>query len=290
MSYTGRFAPSPTGPLHFGSLVAAAGSYLDARAQGGRWLVRIEDVDAPRTVPGAAGEILRALEAYALEWDGEVVYQSRRTEAYRQALDRLRTAGRAFACGCSRKNLEEGRYPGTCRAGVARGRNARTWRFLVEDAEIAFEDRRCGWHRENLYKTCGDFVLLRADGCFAYQLAVVVDDAWQGVTDVVRGEDLLDSTPRQLALYQALGWDPPRYLHLPVAKDAHGVKLSKQTGAPAVDPRGDAATLAEALRFLGFRIETAPPREMLAEARIAAARTLTSRNVAGYSRLSPSGA
>jgi glutamyl-Q tRNA(Asp) synthetase len=245
-AYLGRFAPSPTGPLHFGSLVAALASYLDARYhEGGRWLVRIEDVDEPRTVPGAADSILRCLEAYGMEWDGPVVYQSQRKDLYRAALAALGT--HAFHCGCSRV---PGIYPGTCRNGLPPGKSARAWRLRVDDAVISFVDRLRGPQTDVLAGTTGDFVLLRADGYFAYQLAVVVDDADQGVTDVVRGEDLLDSTGRQILLQRLLGYPAPRYAHIPVVRDASGEKLSKQTLAPPVDERGDDATLQAALRFL----------------------------------------
>ena len=245
-TYLGRFAPSPTGPLHFGSLVAALASYLDARYHdGGRWLVRIEDVDEPRTVPGAADSILRCLEAYGMEWDGPVVYQSRRKDLYRAALEAL--GSHAFPCGCSRV---PGIYPGTCRNGLPAGKTARAWRLRVDDNVISFVDRLRGPQTDVLAETTGDFVLLRADGYFAYQLAVVVDDADQGVTDVVRGEDLLDSTGRQILLQRLLGYPTPRYAHIPVVRDASGEKLSKQTLAPPVDERGDEATLRAALAFL----------------------------------------
>lgn len=251
--YVGRFAPSPTGPLHFGSLVAAVASYVDARAHpGGRWLVRIEDVDAPRTVPGAADAILRALEAFGFAWDGEVVYQSARGDAYQAALDFLTHRNLAFPCGCSRREIESGLYPGTCRAGLPPGREARAWRLRVTDAPIEYGDRWLGSQRETLSTTCGDFVLRRADGCWAYQLAVVVDDAWQGVTDVVRGLDLLDSTARQIWLQRQLGLPTPRYLHVPVVLAEDGQKLSKQTGARPIDPAEAPQTLREAFRFLGL--------------------------------------
>jgi glutamyl-Q tRNA(Asp) synthetase len=196
----GRFAPSPTGPLHFGSLVAAVGSFLDARAHGGSWLVRIEDVDLPRAVPGAADQILRTIEAFHLHWDGPVVYQSERTEIYREVFNRLVTQGDVFPCSCSRRELDGQRYPGTCRNGATGP--PRAWRLRVPDGTIRFQDRRLGPHEESLAETCGDFPLLRADGLFAYQLAVVVDDADQAVDLIVRGADLLDSTGRQIYLHQ----------------------------------------------------------------------------------------
>ncbi|MCX6597835.1 MAG: glutamate--tRNA ligase family protein [Acidobacteria bacterium] len=219
---TGRFAPSPTGPLHLGSLVAAVASFVDARSQGGRWLVRIEDVDTPRTVHGAADAILRTLESYGLHWDGEVVYQSRRIALYEDALRQL--GGSTFGCGCTRQDPVC-----HCAEGLA-GRVARSTKVRWPDGEA--------------------FTVKRADGLFAYQLAVVVDDDAQGVTDVVRGADLLDSTPRQLHLQRLLGYRTPRYLHVPVVTDAHGDKLSKQTRAPAIVP-GDEAALRAALQFLG---------------------------------------
>jgi glutamyl-Q tRNA(Asp) synthetase len=233
--YRGRFAPSPTGPLHFGSLVTALGSYLDAKAHGGEWLVRIEDLDTPRVVPGAADDILRTLERFGLEWDGPVLYQSSRIEAYEAALEDLRQKGLVFPCGCSRKDVGD-RYPGTCRKALHGRRDMVSWRYRVPDETVEFLDRRLGQQRQNVAEYVGDFVLKRADGLFAYQLAVVVDDGYNGITDVVRGEDLLDSTPRQILLQRALGLPQPRYLHLPVVVNSTGQKLSKQTGATALDP------------------------------------------------------
>jgi len=257
--YRGRFAPSPTGPLHFGSLVAAVGSWADARAHGGEWLVRMEDLDPPREVPGAADGILRTLAALGLEPDGPVVRQSARDDAYRAALERLREHGRLFACGCTRREIADSGvpgadgglvYPGTCRNGPPPGRTARALRVRVDEAVIAFHDAVQGELRQALARDVGDFVLERADGRFAYQLAVVVDDAAQGITDVVRGADLVDSTPRQILLQRLLALPTPRYLHLPVATDPAGEKLSKQTGAPAIGP-ARAQALVAALRFLG---------------------------------------
>jgi glutamyl-Q tRNA(Asp) synthetase len=263
-TYRGRFAPSPTGPLHFGSLVAAVGSYLDARANNGEWLLRIEDVDEPRTVPGAADDILRTLETFGLEWDGEVVTQSRRLDLYHAALVRLQLDGEVYPCACSRREIADSAsrasvdgglaYPGTCRAGLADGRAARSWRMRVPDRELSFEDRVQGALRQNLEREVGDFILLRADGQYAYQLAVVFDDALQGVNSVVRGADLLDSTPRQIWLQQRLGVPTPAYAHLPVATNAVGVKLSKQTQAAAVNPLHGSAALAEVLQFLGHPV------------------------------------
>lgn len=250
--YRGRFAPSPTGPLHFGSLVAAVGSYLDAKSRGGEWLVRIEDIDIPRNAPGAADAILRTLERYGFEWDGPVVYQTSRFDAYRQALESLKRAGAAFPCACTRREAGDGPYPGICRDGLPPGRDTRAWRLRTGTEPVRFRDRRLGEFTEQLSETCGDFVLLRADGYWAYQLAVVVDDAWQGITDVVRGEDLLDSTARQIFLQRALVAATPSYLHLPIARDANGDKLSKQTKAPALDEQHPVPELARAMRFLGF--------------------------------------
>jgi glutamyl-Q tRNA(Asp) synthetase len=252
--YTGRFAPSPTGPLHRGSLIAAAASWLDARAAGGRWLVRIEDLDRARCMAGAADAILRTLERLGLHWDGEVLYQSRRLERYRAALAEL--ASHTYWCGCTRREIADSSlglaadgahiYPGTCRAGTARKRALRV-RTTIEP--IAFVDRVQGRCEQVLERDIGDFVLYRADGLFAYQLAVVVDDAAQGITDVVRGADLLDSTPRQIYLQRLLGLPTPRYLHVPVALDAAGEKLSKQTAAAPIE--ADPQALRRALAFLG---------------------------------------
>lgn len=269
----GRFAPSPSGPLHFGSMVAALGSSLSARAAGGRWLLRIEDVDTPRIVPGAAEGILRTLEQFGFEWDGPVVWQSRRTDAYRAAFEALRAAGRVFPCACTRKEIADSalardgtrRYPGTCRDGLAPGREARAWRLRVEPGEVSFDDAVQGPIREDVAADVGDFVLLRADGLFAYQLAVVVDDAEAGVTEVVRGADLLDSTGRQILLQRLLGHPQPRYAHLPVASNAAGEKLSKQTLARAVEGADPARVLVDALDFLGQE-----PPAGLAEAGLAA--------------------
>ena len=259
--YIGRFAPSPTGPLHFGSLVAALGSYLDARSQGGGWLLRIEDVDTPRCIPGAADSIQRTLADFGFEWDGDVQIQSRRFDHYHAALVALQLAGDVYPCACSRSEIASlsGQasvdggllYPGTCRDGLAAGRAARAWRLRVPDREIEFVDRIQGAHRQNLERQVGDFVLLRADGLYAYQLAVVIDDAEQGVTDVMRGVDLLDSTARQIFLQQCLGLPTPRYAHLPVVVNAAGEKLSKQTRASAVAAAEGSAPLLRAMRFLG---------------------------------------
>ena len=270
---TGRFAPSPTGPLHLGSLVAAVGSWLYARAGGGRWLVRMEDIDTPRVVPGSAEEILAALQRYGLEWDGEVVWQSRRTQMYERALRELRAKDLVYDCACSRADLQraasapldrEPVYPGTCRNGLGEGKIARAIRFRVPDEIIAFDDLVVGHQQENVAERTGDFVVRRADGLFAYQLAVVVDDAEQGVTQVVRGADLLASTPRQIALQRALGYPMPQYAHLPLV-----AKLGKRDGAlplPTLDEARVRDTLGLALQHLGIRIEgraQGSPREML---------------------------
>ena len=259
--YRGRFAPSPTGPLHFGSLVAAVGSYLDARAHGGEWLVRMEDIDTPRNVPGAAEGILATLESYGFEWDGPVLWQSQRLVAYAEALARLQAAGLAYGCACSRKEIADSTtrpaidgglaYPGTCRNGLPAGRLARAWRLRVEDDELAFEDRLQGRVAQHLERDVGDFVLCRADGLFAYQLVAAVDDHFLGISDIVRGADLLASTPRQIWLQHCLGFAEPRYAHLPVASNAAGEKLSKQTLAPPLAVESAASELVRALRFLG---------------------------------------
>jgi glutamyl-Q tRNA(Asp) synthetase len=263
--YRGRFAPSPTGPLHFGSLVAAVCSYLEARRNDGEWLVRIEDIDVPRVAPGAVDEMLRALEACGLHWDGEIVRQSTRYDAYHAALHELRSRGRVYACACSRREIADSAlsgiegyvYSGTCRTGLPAGRIARALRVDTRSATVTFDDLLQGRLTQNLETEIGDFIVYRADRVFAYQLAVVVDDAEQGITDVVRGADLLDSTPRQIYLQRLLGLPQPRYVHLPVAVDAGGEKLSKQTLAPAVDPDQPVPALLAALRFLG---QNPPPR------------------------------
>jgi glutamyl-Q tRNA(Asp) synthetase len=281
---TGRFAPSPTGPLHLGSLVAAVASWLFARAANGRWLVRIEDIDTPRVVRGSAEDILGALQRYGLEWDGEVVWQSRRTHLYEAALQRLRDAKLVYDCACSRADLQraasaplgaEAVYPGWCRNGLAEGKVARAVRFHAPDQNIAFDDLLCGRIEEHVSSRTGDFVVRRADGLFAYQLAVLVDDAEQGVTQVVRGVDLLDSTARQIALQRALGYPTPEYAHVRLVVNADGAKLGKRDGAlplPTLDESRIRETLAAALQHLGIDgIDAATPREML-EAALAAFR------------------
>lgn len=257
--YKGRFAPSPTGPLHFGSLVAALGSFLDARAHGGQWLLRIEDLDPPREQPGAADAILHSLDAHGLYWDSAVLYQHDRLEAYAVAAQKLQQAGWAYPCACSRREivdsglrgLEGPVYPGTCRNSLPTGKVARALRLRVPDTAVfEFEDALQGTLHQDLAREIGDFVIRRADCQFAYQLAVVMDDAFQGITQVVRGADLLLSTPRQIYLQRRLGLPTPFYMHLPVAVNAAGEKLSKQTGALPLDDTQPAANLFIALAFL----------------------------------------
>ncbi|MCC5794722.1 MAG: tRNA glutamyl-Q(34) synthetase GluQRS [Chromatiales bacterium] len=260
----GRFAPSPTGPLHFGSLVAALASWLDARSAGGAWLLRIEDLDAPRVVPGAEAAILRTLERFGLYWDGQIMRQSARADAYAAALDRLCGMGQLFACSCSRRELADSAlpglegpvYPGTCRGRAPASGHA--LRVLAGEATIAFMDRIQGPVSHRLAGEIGDFVVRRGDGLAAYQLAVVVDDAAQGITDVVRGADLLVSTARQLHLQRLLGLPEPRYAHVPIALDDSGRKLSKQESAEALRD-GDPAVLRRALEWLG---QAAPPPDL----------------------------
>lgn len=267
MTYVGRFAPSPSGPLHAGSLVAALASWLDARAHGGRWLLRMEDVDTPRTVAGAADAIMAQLDALGLHWDGDVMWQSQRHAAYQSAFDTLAARGLIYGCGCTRREIADSAlrgqtvpgadgerpYPGTCRHGLPAGRQARAWRLRIPDGVERFEDRWLGPQAQDVAQAVGDFALRRADGLWAYQLAVVVDDAEQGVTDVVRGADLLSSTARQRVLGRLLGLPPVRYLHVPLILDAaSGLKLSKQNGAPAIDTQAPLAALQGAWRALGF--------------------------------------
>lgn len=258
-TYRGRFAPSPTGPLHFGSLIAALGSWLDARSRGGEWLVRMDDLDRPREVPGSADVILHALEAFGFDWDGNVVYQSSRDEAYAAALEQLRCSGLLFQCACSRKEIAaSGRrgpegplYPGTCRSGLPQRRKSCATRIRVATGTIGFRDGIHGNLYQDLPRDVGDFLLRRADGIYAYQLAVVVDDAFQFVTQVVRGADLMLSTPRQIYLQRALHYASPQYAHLPLAVDQQGRKLSKSTAAAPVDPTDPLPALLQAWAFLG---------------------------------------
>lgn len=283
--YVGRFAPSPTGPLHAGSLVAALASWLDARTHGGRWLVRIEDVDSPRCVPGADRLILEQLAACGLVPDEPPLWQSERGALYQAAADRLVAGGWAYPCACTRSDIERALaaqglarprggelvYPGTCREGL-HGRAARALRMrtssgrCADEAEIHWHDRRLGAQHQHLCEAVGDFVLRRADGLWAYQLAVVVDDAAQGVTDVVRGEDLADNTPRQILLQRALGLPTPRYLHTPLVFGANGEKLSKQNGAAALDLREPLAALREAAAVLGLAVDAGRPAAWLERA------------------------
>ncbi len=265
--YKGRFAPSPTGPLHFGSLVAALGSFLDARTHGGKWLLRMEDLDPPREQPGAVDAIMHSLEAFGLQWDGPVLFQSARLDAYRAAAEQLLAGGLAYPCACSRREiadsglqgLEGPVYPGTCRNGLPVDRPVHAIRLRVPAEEIfSFDDLLQGNHHQHLARELGDFVIRRADGCFAYQLAVVLDDTFQGVTHVVRGADLLLSTPRQIYLQRLLGVPTPIYMHLPVAVTTTGEKLSKQTGAPPLDETAPGTVLFDTLRFL----QQSPPTEL----------------------------
>lgn len=274
----GRFAPSPTGPLHFGSLLAALASYLEAKNKQGQWLVRMEDLDKPREVKGAASHILKILEQFGFKWDGEVIYQSQRSDLYQDALSQLEKKSLIYRCQCSRKEIADSAmqgidgliYPGTCRqAQVTQMPYAS--RIKVNDSPIPFNDHIQGLITQHLATQVGDFVLKRADGLFAYQLAVVVDDFQQGVTDIVRGADLLDSTPRQIYLQRQLGIPTPHYAHIPVASNAAGEKLSKQTLAPAIEAKDASAWLIKALAFLGqnppFDLITNTPSEILSWAK-----------------------
>lgn len=264
--YRGRFAPSPTGPLHFGSIAAAMGSYLQARNQGGEWLVRIEDIDPPREMPGAADAIPHSLERLGLGWDGAIVYQSHRSEAYLTAIDELRRDGRLYACRCSRKDLIARHppdaplliYDSHCRRIKPNPTRPAALRLITEDTPVTFDDRLLGPIVQNLAAEVGDFIIRRADGLFSYQLAVVVDDAAQGITEIVRGADLLDNTPRQIYLQSLLGLPTPRYAHLPVAINPQGQKLSKQTGAASVDHVRPQRLIIQVLEFLGQQ----PPSEL----------------------------
>ncbi|WP_322091766.1 tRNA glutamyl-Q(34) synthetase GluQRS [Paraburkholderia bannensis] len=282
--YRGRFAPSPTGPLHFGSLVSALASWLDARAHDGAWLVRVEDIDGPRTVPGAAQDILATLERFGFHADEPPVWQSARIGLYREALDALIASGHVYPCGCTRKEIADSQlhahrrnttliYPGTCRDGL-HGKTARAWRLRVPDelphtaqgadnpALIRFDDRWQGPQQQDLANEVGDFVLLRADGQWAYQLAVVVDDAAQDITHIVRGADLLDSTARQIWLQQCLNVPTPTYLHVPVVTNAEGEKLSKQTGAQALDASRPLEGLLGAAKHLGLELGDSTPASL----------------------------
>lgn len=264
--YRGRFAPSPTGPLHFGSLVAAVGSFLEARTHQGEWLVRMEDLDSPREQPGAADDILRALESHGFEWDGAVLYQSRRSGAYEDTLARLRSLKMLYPCACTRREIADSAlrgiegpiYPGTCREGLG-GREPRAWRVRTDLNEVDFDDMIQGHLSQVLERDIGDFVLKRADGLYAYQLAVVVDDADQGISHIVRGADLLDSTPRQIYLQKLLNLPQPQYAHMPLAVNSQGEKLSKQTLAAPLDNTQPVKALWQTLTFLRQH----PPAELI---------------------------
>ena len=257
-TYIGRFAPSPTGPLHFGSLFVAVASYVDARAHHGQWLVRIEDLDPPREVAGSEDEILHALEVHGLHWDGEVVRQSERSGLYDEALAKLGELSLVYRCICTRRQLRGNVYPGTCRSREVPSRPSHSMRVKVANTRVAFTDLNFGAVRQELGDEVGDFIVRRRDGLHAYQLAVVVDDAAQNISHVVRGADLLDNTPRQIYLQQLLDLKTPAYLHLPVITNAQGVKLSKQSGAAGLDPRCSRDNLTEVLTTLGY----APPAEL----------------------------
>ena len=276
--YTGRFAPSPTGPLHAGSLVAALASWLDARAHGGRWLLRIEDVDTPRCVPGADATIVAQLAACGLRPDEAPLYQSTRGALYEAALQQLINQSRAYPCGCTRQDIALAQaaaghlrqrhgelvYPGTCRHGL-QGQPARAWRFLTQAGTLHWTDRRLGPQSQDVQQQVGDFALRRADGLWAYQLAVVVDDAAQGVSHVVRGQDLADNTARQIQLQAALGLPTPRYLHTPLVLGANGEKLSKQNGAAPLDLSDPLVALNRAAVVLGLPAQTSPVPQALAQ-------------------------
>jgi glutamyl-Q tRNA(Asp) synthetase len=261
-AYTGRFAPSPTGPLHFGSLIAALASYLHARAQQGRWLLRMEDVDEPRNQANAADNILRTLDNYGFQWDGDILYQTQRKDAYNEALQQLTAQDLIYRCICSRKDLhglaEMGKYgaiyPGRCEHQHHSAQSKHALRVKTHNDPIAFSDAIMGDYKQQLKTDIGDFIVRRRDGLFAYQLAVVVDDARQNITHIVRGSDLLDSTPRQIYLQQCLHYSTPAYTHLPIAVNAQDAKLSKQTGAAGINETADIATLVDCMNFLGQRM------------------------------------
>lgn len=260
-AYRGRFAPSPTGALHLGSLVTAVASYLEARSRKGEWLIRIEDLDATRVIPDSSRHILHTLASLGMNWDGEIIYQSQRLAAYQAALAKLKKKGLIYSCTCSRKDIaasalvgiEGPIYPGSCRAGrlIAHAERPHAWRIRTDDRLIGFEDGLQGKVGQCVEREIGDFVVQRVDGIYSYQLAVVVDDAWQGITHVVRGADLLHSTPRQIYLQKLLGYATPCYLHLPLVVNEHGEKLSKQTRAAPLNLANPLPQLVAALRFLG---------------------------------------
>ncbi len=250
-NYTGRFAPSPTGPLHFGSIIAALASYLRSRSLGGKWLLRIDDIDTPRNQPGAANSIMHTLEALGLWWDGEVVFQSHRVELYKEILNDLDKRQLLYPCSCSRSEIKGRPYPGTCRNGITRKRKNNALRIRTDSRQIHFNDLIQGEVEQCIEKDVGDFILKRTDGLIAYHLATVIDDHLQGVTEVMRGTDLLDSTPRQIFLQQVLGYEHPQYFHHAVAINPSGTKISKQNHAPGIDISNGAQALFEALVFLG---------------------------------------
>lgn len=261
-NYRGRFAPSPTGPVHYGTLVAAVGSYLQAKKNNGEWLMRMEDVDSQRKVDGADTDILHTLENFGFEWDGEIIYQTKQTEHYQQALEKLIARSMAFPCLCSRKQLAETDskiYPGTCRHHSLPEKRQHAIRVLSRDINIEFNDAVLGKRSQNIKRQCGDFIIKRRDGLFAYQLAVVIDDAMQNISEVVRGADLLDSTPRQIYLQQLLNYSTPKYCHLPLAVDGSGDKISKSENATRVDIKNKEKLLISTLIFLGQK----PPDDLV---------------------------
>lgn len=259
MSYRGRFAPTPSGPLHFGSVIAALGSYLQAKSNQGKWLVRIDDVDIGRSIAGADKVILQQLEQLGLFWDEEVVYQSKRSNHYQAALEKLESINSTFACYCTRKEIANRVYPGTCRKGIKSGRTRYSIRIKTDNNPVEITDLLQGQYSQQLQSETGDFIIKRADGYFAYHLATVIDDAEQNITEIVRGLDLLDSTPRQVYLQKQLSLPTPRYLHMPVATDSSGKKISKSDNAQAITAKNNISTLFNALTFLGFN----PPEQLM---------------------------
>lgn len=266
--YIGRFAPTPSGPLHFGSIIAALGSYLQARGQQGKWLLRIEDLDTPRNQPGALDNILYLLDQLGLHWDGPVMVQSQRIAVYEEILELLAARGLTYPCSCTRYEIKGKPYSGTCRNGITSTRRPRALRVRTHSEPVGFQDRIQGHFRQQLEQDIGDFILRRSDGLIAYHLAVVVDDVSQGVTEIVRGADLLDSTPRQIYLQNLLNYATPEYVHLPVANTRQGRKISKQNHAPGIDPQQGPAVLFRALQFLGQQpdpaLATAGTHEIIA--------------------------
>lgn len=257
--YTGRFSPSPTGPVHFGTLIAAVGSYLQAKKNNGDWLIRIEDVDTSRAIKGADSDILHTLASFGFEWDDEIIYQSKQTQHYQNVLDLLTTQALTFPCVCSRKQLfDQDIYPGTCRSRRYPEKKPHAIRLTAQETSVEFNDLVMGKQSQNIRQQCGDFVIRRSDGLFAYQLAVVVDDARQNITEIVRGADLLDCTPRQIYLQQQLNYRTPDYCHLPLAVDATGNKISKSAGGAKVDVAHKEKLLVKTLAFLGQK----PPGDL----------------------------